>query len=185
MKVPGLDRLGIAELIKDHQSTLYRIDANGVHHPRRADKVVMWGLPLMVAGVAMAAGVRLQDTGPVLNGVAIVTGGLFGLLVMIFGVQALGGSQSHRRLAVVTLVRETRANVAYATAWSLLITATVMLVGAFREAPDPLSAEPDPGVNPILTGLILGMLTHLGLTLLMVLNRIRLAFSKIDESGSR
>jgi hypothetical protein len=177
MNIPGVDRLGLSEMVHDHNSTLYRIDTEGVSHPSRADRVVMWGIPVVVAATIGLTGFRLFDVGAVLNGVAILTGGLFTLLVMIFGVQVVSREPGGASNRGYQLVKETRANVAYAAGWALLLTSTLILVGGFR--PPPAEGAAAMGLQPWLGALVIGMFAHLVLILLMVLNRIRISFSKL------
>lgn len=174
MKIPGLDRLGVPELVRDHQDTLYWIDDLGRRRRRPADWVVLWVLPTLVVIAAFVVPLRLQSTSGLLNGTAILTGGLFTLLVMIFGLHTVG---RNLHPALTRLVRETRANVAYATAWGLLLTVTLMLIDALRtsQAPDGTIIPMSPG----LSALVLGMFAHLCLVLLVVLNRIRLVFRSL------
>ncbi|KAA1422507.1 hypothetical protein FE697_015345 [Mumia zhuanghuii] len=172
LKLPGIDRLGLFELVSDHQQTLYKLDEDRNRRPRRADRVVLWGCPIGVAALSFLLGWQLQSVGPLLNGIAILTGGLFGLLVMIFGLQSLSTARPGTKRATAALVAETRANVAYATALSLLLVTALMLTDAFSEP----SRD---GYSPLATAIVLALLLHLGLVLLMVLNRIRLAYSRL------
>lgn len=170
MTIPGLDRLGLRHLWRDHQRTLYRRDQNGVQRTSRADLLLFWGLPALVGLLSAYRHIRLTDNGAMLNGVAILTGGLFTLLVMIYGLQAGGGHPSPRSQLFGELVRETRANVAYATAVALTLTFALMVIGAVTPKGDAQS-----GLNHWLSAALLAATAHLGLVLLMVINRIRLA----------
>lgn len=177
MNIPGVDRLGLGALIGDHFRTLYRIDENDEQQPRRADRIVMLGIPLLAGVAGTYFKLLVYDISPILNGVAILAGGLFTLLVAIFGVSASSWSGLSNRVTVRLLVFETRANAAYATAWALAVVATLMIIQALRPPP-AVGANPE-ALPEVITGLLIAMLLHLALTLLMVLNRIRLAFAEL------
>ncbi len=178
LRIPGLDRLGLAEVFTDHSQTLSRLDKNDARHPRVADYVVMYGVPLLVAVASAVAGVRLTAMGPVLSGVAILGSGLFAFLALLFGIQTLGAASQGMTPAVRTLVRETRANVSYAIVVSLGLALFVMLADAVRPIPDPGSSPTPFGL--FVSALAIGWLTHLTFVLLMVLNRVRIAVGRVS-----
>lgn len=175
MSIPGLDRLGLGPLISEHGRTLYWVDDQGRRHVRSADWIVLVATPLLVAVLASSQGVRLHNVTAMLTGTAILTGGLFTLLVTMLGVQLLGtGVGGSDRVA--RLLKEARANVAYAAVVAVTLVFLLMITDGL--APPPPPGESAPGLGAVSTALLLAAFGHLFLVLLLVINRVRLAFSK-------
>lgn len=175
LRLPHLGRLGVEELAHDHLVSLSLEQEDGTRRTSRADVVVFFVFPVAVGAAAVAFGLRVVGTEALLTGVAILTGLLFGLLVHVLSIGLR--LQSDPRFAatsrVTILVNELRANVSWACAVGLLLTAVLAVAGTFY--PDPVEG----GLAPWFTGVVAALSLHLALTLLMILKRVRSTYMQL------
>ena len=168
---PG--RLGLSSVVTNHFSTMWVLDNDGQRHVARVD-ILLFGVLPVAAGLATAiARARFRDPGALLSATAITTGLLLGLVIHLFtlGLKIAEDARYNPTSPISTLIRETFDNAVYATVVSLTATAfivTTLLVGV-----------PSKGVNPVLGGVLVAVTVHLGLTILMVLRRVSVAYTRM------
>lgn len=168
---PELGRLGVGPLIKDHLATLYELDSNGSRRRSWSDIWIFFGGPTLIAIAALWWDVKIRGIAEVIGGMAILTALLFGLLVHVFtlGLRLSDDPRYTSSSRVTILIDELRANVAYACGNSLLLTVMLVCVAA-------LAKNTPNGVNVPTSAISAWLFTHLALTLLMVINRVRVAY---------
>jgi len=173
-RLPILGRLGITELAVDHFRTFRVLTPAGSSRRSPLDWIVFVGLPVIAGAASGAAGVELRSSDALLAGTAIITGLLFGLLIHVLslGATVRADARFPRDSRMAILVDELRANVAWACAVGLLLSGGLALVGAF-------TVRPEGGVDQWVTGAVIAGGTHLALTLLMILKRIRSTYEQL------
>jgi hypothetical protein len=166
-------RLGLGGLVKDHYATFYEIDANGRSHTSKDDVALFLVAPVVVALVPLAFQFRLASVGDVLAGLAILTGLLFGLLVHVFsvGLKIADDGKFGPTSDVARLARELMYNVAYSCGLGVALTGLLGAVAGIGVGKG--------GVQPVVSALVIALSVHLALTLLMVLKRVRVMYSKL------
>lgn len=166
-----LGRLGIGLLVEDHRRTLVEYDADGRSHRSAADYIVFVGFPVGVGLAVGFGGVELRSIDALLTGVSILTGLLFGLLVHVLqlGLTVVHEGRAAPGSLLVRLSEELRANVAWACAVGLLLVGILVLIGSF-------TVDVSQGVSSWLTAIVVALTLHLGMTLLMILKRVRATY---------
>ncbi|MGW0482642.1 hypothetical protein [Nonomuraea sp. NPDC003214] len=162
--IPDLGRLGLRDIVADHLDTLYEIDHNGAHKKSKSDYLVFFGIPGTIFLVALLCSWKFKGTEELLAGVSILTALLFGLLVQVF---TLGLKATNERVAV--LLDEMRSNISYACGVGLLLSTLLMITAAFELGGDA-------GAPSYISASISALFSHLVLTLLMVIKRVRTAY---------
>lgn len=172
-----LGRLGVRELLTDHTNTWVEQDADQRDHASRADWLLFVALPVAVMIALTLGGIRLRSADALLTGVSIITGLLFGLLVHVLtlGLRLADDNAVSAGSRIVVLVGEIRANVSWACAVGLILSCVLALSSSF--ATDMSTT----GLPPLLTGAIVGLLTHLVLTLLSILKRVRSTYTVLGK----
>lgn len=141
-----------------------------------SDLLVFYGVPAAVAGGAWVMGWRIASAGHVLTAVALMTGLLFNLLILLFDAavrirDGAGEFMAHRR----KLVRELQANVTYTLLVCLVLT---VVLGAGAVSTGSALGSP-------LSAVVGFLLLHFVLMLLMLLRRVRAAFQhEFTRSGA-
>ncbi|WP_189239024.1 hypothetical protein [Planomonospora parontospora] len=171
-------RLGIRDLVKDHFNTLYEFDRDNKSHTSWPDIVLFYAIPTGIGIFCWIRDVKLYISDVMLGGVAILTGFLFGLMLHIFsiGVKIADDPRYKSGDKLPTLVDELRANVSYSCGIGLLVTVILVIPVAFI-SPSTLEA----GLNSDMAGLFSTLFTHLVLTLLMVIRRVRSAYKAMSK----
>lgn len=185
MRTDVVGRLGVRELAGDHVRTLYELDSEGTRHRSIADILIFFAVPVATFAGLWLGDFRLRDTGQVLAGVAIFTGLLFGLLVHVFavGLQISDSPRFTTTSRVTLLVDELRANVAYACGVGLLLTMILLVSSAFATTTPPgvSGTAPEREVIAWASSAIAALVLHLVLTMLMVLKRLRTAYTLLAK----
>lgn len=178
IRLPSLRRLGLEELAGDHIDSLTWIDKDDRRHTSIADLVVFFLVPAGIAAGVWLVGGELKSTSDMLDGVAIITGLLLGLLVHVLGLglRVAEDPRLTRSSKVAVLVDELRANTAWAAAVGVGLTSALVLVGAFTG-----EQEAGSGYPAWLSGLLVGTFVHLMLTLLMILKRVRATYKALGK----
>lgn len=180
LRLPQVGRLGLEHLLEDHLNSLVDVDQDNTVHTSKTDVLVFFAAPTAV-GVAVAlADANIRAISQMLAGVAIITGLLFGLLTHVLGLgtQVAADERFTSSSRIAILVDELRANVSYAIGVGIVLTTGLMLVGAFSgDITDPKES----GYPGWASGLMIGGLLHLMLTLFMVLNRIRATYKLLAK----
>lgn len=154
------------ELVEDHLHSLVELDRDDQPTRSHEDYVVFFAAPALLGATCALLGVELREVSPLLTGVSVLTGLLFGLLVYTLSLgMTMREGRYPRNSQVAILTDELRANVAWSCAVGLALSTVLALIGSFTRSGHD--------VNAWLTGLVLGLGAHLGLTLLMVLKRVR------------
>lgn len=162
-------RLGVRAIARDHVGTWTETGADEKQHKSPSDWVLFVLIPAGVGLVAALTGVRLYNVEAILAGAAILTGLLFGLLVHVLslGLHLAGDENVKPGSLIARLTDQLRSNITWACAVGLVLTGFTAAVGA-------LSRDlTQTGSAPWATGVITALGLHLGLTLLMILKRIR------------
>lgn len=161
-------------LVVDHYDT-FRDARTG--KPRVVDYVIYVGLPLALALAAWIRGVRASHIPEVLAAVAILTGLIFNVFVLLFDltVRATDQTDPAHRTAVTRLADEARANVSYAVLLGLLLTVTFGGLAMFSNTGRPLA--------PAATAVIVFLGLQLLLTVSMILKRIRALYRAFRIAG--
>jgi hypothetical protein len=125
--------------------------------------------------------VRLGETGALLTAVSVLGGFLFALLIVVLQMSAEAASRTEessdvqpRILRRVKILREVSANVAYSALVSITATTSLVigdLVLSHPRAPHPGDVVAMPEQPAWISAVSLFLLSHLSLTLLMVLRR--------------
>ena len=177
----GLGRLGLDHLAADHWNSLVLVDEyEGTARLSIGDVVIFFGLPAGAAIAAGFSGAEMRSFGQLIEGTAILTGLLFGLLthVLALGLRIADDPRLSRADRIVVLTDELRANVSYAIGVGIVLTGAMMLVSAFK----PGFADTDPHGYPAwLSAIVLGLVLHLLLTLLMILKRVRSTYKQMGK----
>lgn len=122
-------------------------------------------LPIVLGIACWVFGVQIRGADTMLNGVSIYSALLFGLLVQVFQMKVRLMDQQPRNEAAIEINRQLEANTSYAILIGIVTTGVLLTVIATTDSSKP--------VAPILSGLIVLLLTHLLMTLFMVLKRAR------------
>ena len=162
-------------VIGDHYRTMTDVRSGDY---RRRDLFLFLGAPLALAAISVVYGAELPSAGDLIQGVSILTGLLFALVIFVFQLRLQVSSDDRigpvRRIAI--LIDELFANVLYAVVVGLATTAVVVIAGA--------SVGPDSGgeaapVNRWWTGAVVLACSHLLLTIAMCLKRTRAAYADL------
>lgn len=173
-----LVKIDVRDIICSHYGTLYD---NRRERPSRTDVLVFLVLPALISIAATALGVRLGETGALLAAVSVLGGFLFALLIVVLQMSAEAASRTEessdvqpRILRRVKILREVSANVAYSALVSITATTSLVigdLVLSHPRAPRPGDVVAMPEQPAWISAVSLFLLSHLSLTLLMVLRR--------------
>jgi hypothetical protein len=162
--------LNLKPVFVDQFETI-RID--GTDATSKSDVATLYGLPLILAGIAAGLGWRMGGVGNLLAALSLMTGLLFNLLVLAFDV-ALRAAAQVRRSQVesmstspkIKLIRQLQANTTYALVVAILATVT-LAVGSSLDVKD---------FNRWTTALMSYLLLHFLLMLMVIIKRIRSIF---------
>ncbi|GII93695.1 hypothetical protein [Sinosporangium siamense] len=168
MENSSQSKFSVVGLIVDHYGT-FRNYQSGKLSP--VDYMVYLGIPAAMSVGAWVMRLKAGNVQELLAAVAILTGLIFGVFVLIFdlSMRAAGATDSLQRIRVSRLVEELRANVSYAVLLGVLLTATLSGIIMFGvEAGRPVNRE--------LTALVIFLGSQLLLTILMILKRVRATF---------
>lgn len=166
-------------IVRGHYKTFYD---DRTEQSKPTDFAIVICLPLIVAGVPFVTGAALTSTSGLLAAVSAMGGLLFFLLVFVLEKAADTAAASEdlalidsRILRRVKVLQELTANVSYSVLITIAAT-VVLMVGEFIPAdgiaPLPGEAFTVPRQPAWLTALALALVTHLVITLLMVLKRV-------------
>jgi hypothetical protein len=154
-------------LVRDHYDTL-RNFSTGQRRP--ADYLVYLGGPALIAALTWYLDGRARNIPDVLAAVAILTGLIFNVFVLIFDLTARATDKlpPEVRMFVDRLADELRANVSYAVLVGISLTGLLGAVVMFTDTDQPLGRLP--------TALIVFTAIHLLMTIFMILKRVRAMF---------
>ncbi|WP_067504473.1 hypothetical protein [Actinoplanes sp. TFC3] len=154
-------------LASDHYGTLKNFQT-GRYSP--ADVAVHFGIPVALAVLVWALGATARNIPDVLAAVAIFTGLIFNVFVLIFDLTARATDklEAESRALVDRLADELRANVSYAVLVGIVFTAILGGVTMFIDTEKPLGVA--------MTALVVFVGVHMLLTVFMILKRVRAMF---------
>ncbi|MEU5914831.1 hypothetical protein [Micromonospora sp. NPDC047527] len=154
-------------LVQDHYDTLRNFDTK---QRRPADYLGYLGPPTVIALVTWFLDGRARNVPDLLAAVAILTGLIFNVFVLIFDLTARATDTLPREVRGVVdqLADELRANVSYAVLVGILLTGILGGVVMFTETDKPLGRSP--------SALIVFVGLHLLMTIFMILKRVRAMF---------
>lgn len=157
-------KFSTVSLITDHYRTLRNARTDRVSAP---DLLVFVGLPAALAVLCWVKGLRAEEAGDVLAAVAILTGLIFNVFVLLFDLtmRAKDSSDSAYLHTIMTLADELRSNVTYAVLIGITTTALLAGLVMFGEKDKPLAVLP--------TSLVVFFGVQLLLTIFMILKRVR------------
>lgn len=168
-------KFSVRTTVSDHYRTLVDVNSEKV---RARDLVVVIGLPAalgaLVGALMASRGLRMNEIGASIGGLATFTALLFGLVIWVFQLrmQLDRDPRVDRKGPLVTLVNELFANVNYAVLCGLLTTVLAMIAAA---------ASNSQGVNAWWTGFLVAFVTHFVLTVLMCIKRVGSAYRQINK----
>ncbi len=154
-------------LVQDHYDTLRNYQTG---RPSPADYVVYLGTPALAAVASWSLDGRARNIPDVLTAVAVLTGLIFSVFVLIFDLTARAADtlEAESRELINRLADELRANVSYAVLVGIALTVVLGDIALFMDTDKPLGRIP--------TVLIVFGSVHLLLTIFMVLKRVRAMF---------
>lgn len=173
---------GLRMVFDDHVETWSSSVGHQQLNERRRAALKYFGIPTALALPFLLFHFRLQGIGQLLSGVAIFTALLFGLLVLMFntGIAVRKESAIFEHAHDLKLViSDLRANVTYAAVVSVCL--SLLLAVAAAVTPPPSSSDPVGGLSWWWTPICIWLFAHLGLTMLMVLRRLRTAFNYVSR----
>jgi hypothetical protein len=161
-------------LIVDHYDTL-RDARNG--RIRIWDWMIYFGLPLGLFALVLVLGGRAGHVPELLAAVAILTGLIFNVFVLLFDLTARAADKTDAaHLPTINkLADELRANISYAVLLGLALTAALGGLAMFTDTSQPL--------NPVATATITGVAVQMLLTISMILKRIRALYRAFRVTG--
>lgn len=161
-------------LVTDHYDTFRDVRTG---KPRITDYLVYVGIPLVLSGFALGRGVRAGHIPEVLAAVAILTGLIFNVFVLLFDLtmRAADQTDSAHLASINKLADEVRANVSYAVMLGLSLTVVFGSLAMFTDTSRPLAPAP--------TAAIVFLGAQLLLTVSMILKRIRALYRAFRTTG--
>jgi len=165
-------KTSVGDVVKEHYATFY--DAR-TKKPRWQDYVLPVVVPVLAGALSAALGWRMSSAGTLTNGLAILTGLLFALVVFVFQLR-LDVTRDPRHEGQVSLRRrvdELFHNVLYA----ILAGLTATMASVIADAATPKDLPVDRWWTAALV--ILG--GHLVVTILMCLKRTLLAYRVLNR----
>lgn len=161
-----------AAIVTDHYRTLRNFDTK---RPQLTDYLLYVGLPVLLAGASWTAGAQARNLPEVLAAVAIFTGLIFNVFVLLFELTMRAVDKSDLRQRVITrqLADELRANVSYAVLLGIVLTAVLGGLAMLTDTRVPLNTTP--------TALLVLGGSQLLLTIGMILKRVRALFNALTE----
>ncbi|WP_328333009.1 hypothetical protein OHA70_15455 [Kribbella sp. NBC_00382] len=159
-------------LVTEHYRTLRDVRTGKL---RRRDFATFLGLPVGLGVVSWLLGLRMPSVGDLVQGVAILTGLLFALVIFVFQLRIQVGSNLDqvRRDHVLLLIDELFSNVLYAVAAGLVATVVVVTAGMWAKPNAQGDAQP---LDRWWTAVVVISCLHLLLTIAMCLKRTRAAY---------
>lgn len=176
MSGPIERRLGLLTIWRDNAATWTVRGGPEGRRDRLAAAAWYYLLPALPALALVKWRVEMRDLGQALSGVAIFTGLLFGLLVLIFetGVTLRAdGDKITNAHGLRDLVGDLRANITYAAVVGMFLTVTLVVTS--------VTAGKDGAVSWAYSPVAAFLILHLGLMLMTVLRRLRTAFNYITR----
>lgn len=154
-------------LASDHYNTLKNFQS-GRYSP--ADIAIQVGFPAALAVLSWLLGATARNIPDVLSAVAILTGLIFNVFVLIFDLtaRATDNLPDDSRQLVDRLADELRANVSYAVLVGIVFTAILGGVTMFVDTDKPLGV--------VMTAFVIFVGVHMLLTVFMILKRVRAMF---------
>ncbi|MGW7682147.1 hypothetical protein ACWGID_15490 [Kribbella sp. NPDC054772] len=170
-------KLSLMPVVTEHYRTLTDVRTG---KPRRRDFATALGIPAVLGVLCCAFGLRMPSAGDLIQGVSILTGLLFALVIFVFQLRIQVGADREqvRREHVLALLDELFSNVLYAVVAGLGTTVIALAAG--------ISTTPDAdGNSPPLdrwwTAAIVASSAHLVLTIAMCLKRTRAAYAALKR----
>lgn len=170
-----LEKVNVGRIVANHWDTLRASPT--AKHRKPLDFLLMYGVPLGVGIYLWGAGVQAQQLDGFLEGASLLAGLLLTLLftsVDLLDRDPAPGDLTSRRRRRMT--KAAYHNVAYAFIVSLFTIALLAAVHAVTPADRP--------VSPAATGALGGLGLHLGLTMLMAVNRLYTVLDQTEISSS-
>jgi hypothetical protein len=151
-------------LVSDHYDTLRDAETG---RARIRDYLSFVGLPLFLAALVWVRGGHAGHIPEVLAAVAILTGLIFNVFVLLFDLtmRAEDRADPAHKATLNKLTDDLRANISYAVLLGLTLTAAFGTLAMFTDTGQPLS-------SPITAGIVF-IAAQMLLTISMILKRIR------------
>ena len=166
MNTGSSSKFSVAPLVRDHYRTLrnYQTGRTSI-----TDLLSYLGIPTASAAASWGVGLHAENVDDVLTAIAIFTGLIFNVFVLIFDLtaRAVDTCDPLRRREVEALADQLRANVSYAVLLGLLLSAVLgaaVMVTTSKQLPVPMTAF-----------IVFGSIQLL-LTISMILKRVRSMF---------
>lgn len=171
-----MSKYSVLPLVTDHLSTLKHERSRRVQWP---DVLVLYGVPLGLAGLALNRGLRLQGIGEVVGGLAILAGFLFALVIFVFQLRlaVTNDPRVDSTGMLPRLIDRLFATVSYAVLVGIATTGVAMAAASTRGT-DPRSGDPEP-INQWWSAALVLLFVHLLLLLAMTLRRTRIAYREL------
>lgn len=169
-------RLGLKAIVRDNIGTWSARTGKAARRDRLASFAWFYMIPAIPAVALTFWQVEVRGIGQMLSGVAVFTGLLFGLLVLMFNTGITlrkDGSAITNAHGLGELIGDLRANTTYAAVVAMVLATVLMFTAA---SADDQGAAPW-GFSPAIAYLF----AHLGLMLMTILRRLRTAFNYITR----
>lgn len=164
--------LGLNTIWQDYRDTWSNRGGSDRHADRRRSALWYFGVPTAAAAVFAVVHVQLQAVAQLIAGVALLTGLLFGLLVLMFNTAIAlkkDGPLLENAHGVGNIISDLRATVTY-TVLVALVVVLVLMMGA-------VASSPTGGLPWGWTPFVVWLFVHLGLNMLSILQSFRTAFN--------
>jgi hypothetical protein len=169
-------RLGIGTVIRDNAETWS--SRSGASRRRDVRRALSWyyGLPTLAAAPFLVVSFNIQGVGQLLAGVAVFTGLLFAMLILVFNTGITlrkDGDSLPNTPRLRRIVSDLRANITYAIFVAFALDATLIVAAS--------TAPQTGGLDRWWAPPVIWLFVHLGLCLFAILRRFRTAFNLIGR----
>lgn len=170
------DRLGLRAIFSDYAASWTVQSGDAGRRDKRDALAVSFGVPTVLAGSLYVHRVQLSNLSALISGVALFTGLLFGLLILMFNTGiTLRKDGEHFRSAhdLPLLIADLRASIT----WAILVSMSLTVVLVVAASTTPSNEAACWGWTVASAWLF----SHLAITVLGVLRRLRTAFNYITR----
>lgn len=130
-------RLGLRTVLEDHVETWSLRVGRERQKDRRRSAAWYYGVPTLASLPLLRWHVEIQGVGPLLSGVAVFTGLLFGMLVLVFNTGVAlrkDGSVLTSAHDLKRLIADLRANITYAAVTAFVLALALVIAAALTPA---------------------------------------------------
>lgn len=177
--IPGYR--GLREIVSEQMDSFSMRTGQEAKRDRRRAAAFHYLTPVAPAALMFVPAVHIYAPGDILTGLAVLTGLLFALLVLVWteGVKARQSGAWSASSRVVTLLNDLRANVTYASTVSLVLIALLVVVST--TTPPAANGDTPTAMAPLVAAPLAWLVGHLILALGLILRRLRAAYMELSD----